>query len=262
MPTSNITYAIIFALGLLIGMIVLMEVGRGLALRQSQRDEAGGRAGLGAIEGSVFALLGLLIAFAFTGAASRFDHRRELIAQEVNAIGTAWMRLDILDAVARTALQEKFRLYLDQRLEAYRLARTPERAFAQLAQSKQTQNEIWTLAVSAARNERGKPVNIILLPALNNMFDIATLRTLAMRIHPPPVLFIMLGAVALVAALMAGYGMSRGVRSWTHIAVFATVIAGSVYIILDLEYPRLGVVTVSGFDQALIELRESMEPTP
>lgn len=260
---DQIALGITFAGSLLIGMIALIEIGRRLGQRRARQDEENARAGLGAIEGAVFALLGLLIAFTFTGAAARFDHRRELISHEVNAIGTAWLRLDVVEPHSRAALRDLFRQYLDERLAAYRLAREPHRALAKLAEAQATQQRIWDAAIAAAQAEPGKPIAIAVLPALNQMFDIATLRTLAIRMHPPMLVFIMLAALALVAALMAGYGMSRGRRAWTHIIVFALVMAGSVYIIFDMEFPRLGLIRVESFDQALIDLRSSMDaPLP
>ena len=256
---NQISLGIFLSVGLLLGMFVFMEAGRRLGLRRAALDEAGARAGLGAIEASVFTLLGLLIAFTFTGAAGRFDHRRNLIAQEVNAIGTAWLRLDLVEPTARAALQEDFRTYLDQRLDAYGVAaRDREQAFAKLAQANATQQRIWNGAIAAAQAEPGKPLAIGLLPALNQMFDIASLRTMTLQMHPPAIIFIMLGLLALLGALMAGYGMSHGRRSWIHIAVFALVMAGSVYIIIDMEFPRLGIIRVDAFDQALIDLRRGM----
>lgn len=256
---NEIAFGICFAGGLLAGMILLMEVGRRLGQRRSQRDEENARAGLGAIEGAVFALLGLLIAFTFTGAAGRFDHRRDLIAQEVNAIGTAWLRLDLVEPDARASLQGLFRQYLDQRLEAYRMARDYEGAMAKLADSVETQERIWAGAIDVAKASPERPVTMVLLPALNQMFDIASTRTMALQMHPPTIMFIMLGLCALLAALMAGYAMSRGARSWTHIIVFSLVMAGSVYIIIDMEFPRLGIVRVDSFDQNLIDLRKGMD---
>src|SRR5262245_47987101 len=93
-----------FAGGLFLGMVLLLEVGRRLGQRRQSLDAEGGRAGLGAVEGAVFALMGLLIAFTFSGAAARFDSRRQLIVDEANAIGTAWLRLDLLPASAQPAL--------------------------------------------------------------------------------------------------------------------------------------------------------------
>ena len=100
---------------------------------------------------------------------------------------------------------------------------------------------------------------MLLLPALNAMIDITTTRTMATLMHPPAVVFVMLFGLALAASLLAGYGMTGSkVRSWFHMLGFALVVAVSVYVILDIEYPRLGLIQVNAFDQALVDLRQSM----
>jgi len=83
-------------------------------------QETSGRA-LNAVEGAVFALLGLLLAFALSGALQRFDERRQLILQEANAIRAAYDRLDVLEGDARHELKAELKEYLNQRLELYRL---------------------------------------------------------------------------------------------------------------------------------------------
>lgn len=70
----------------------------------------------------------------------------------------------------------------------------------------------------------------------------------------------MLFLVALASALLAGYGMAGGKsRRWLHVISFAVVIALTVYVILDIEFPRRGLIRVDAFDQALVEVRESMK---
>jgi hypothetical protein len=215
---------------------------------------------VGAIDGAVFALLGLLIAFTFSGATSRFDTRRQLIVEETNDIGTAYLRIDMLAADAQPALREAFRRYLDARIEVYRKLPDVEAAKEHLAKANEIQNQIWRQAVAASRAKDAPPsAPMLLLPALNAMFDITTTRTMATQMHPPTIVFIMLFGLALVASLLAGYGMTGSrVRSWFHMVGFALVMALSVYVILDIEYPRLGLIRVDAFDQALIDLRESM----
>jgi ABC-type nickel/cobalt efflux system permease component RcnA len=93
------------------------------------------------------------------------------------------------------------------------------------------------------------------------MIDITTTRTMATLMHPPAVVFVMLFGLALAASLLAGYGMTGNrVRSWLHMLGFALVMAFAVYVILDIEYPRLGLIRVDAFDQALVDLRASMNP--
>jgi hypothetical protein len=82
---------------------------------------------------------------------------------------------------------------------------------------------------------------------------------MALQMHPPMVIFAMLFGLALAASLLAGYSMTGSrVRSWFHMLGFALVMAVAVYVILDIEYPRLGLIRVDAFDQAMIDLRESM----
>jgi hypothetical protein len=256
----DILSALLFALGLFLGMLLLLEVGRDIGLRRRVQDVEGASAGIGAIQGAVFGLLGLLVAFTFSGAAARFDTRRQLIVEETNAIGTAYLRLDLLPADAQLALRERFRQYVDTQLRAYR--KLPDIAAAQeeLAKAMQLQGDIWRQAVAACREADSQPATMLLLPALNAMIDTTTTRTLATHIHPPLIIFVMLCGLALLSSLLAGYGMAGGKsRHWLHMLGFAAVIAVSVYIIVDLEFPRLGFIQVEAFDQALVDLRQSMQ---
>ena len=93
------------------------------------------------------------------------------------------------------------------------------------------------------------------------MFDLSTSRFMAAQQHPPVAVFLMLGILVLVSGLLAGYGMAKAERQSTlHLFGFATIMAFSVYLILDIEYPRLGMVRLNSFDKAMIELRASMIP--
>lgn len=257
---SKITMAILLAFGLLFGTLILLELGRRLGDRRLKRDPEGARAGTGVVEGAVFALVGLLIAFTFSGAASRFDQRRDLIVQETNAIGTAYLRLDLLPPDARSALQADFRRYVDARLDAYRKLPDIQAAMADLGQAVALQNKIWTQAGIAGRRPDAAPDAIkLLLPALNDMIDITTTRTLASQMHPPLAIYVMLVLLALASALLAGYSMAGArSRNWLHMTIFAAVMALAVYIIIDIEFPRLGLIRVDAFDQALAELRDTM----
>jgi hypothetical protein len=252
--------ATLFAVTLFLGILLLLEVGRRIGLRRIVKEAEGARAGVGAVEGAVFGLLGLLIAFTFSGAAARFDTRRQLIVEETNAIGTAYLRLDLLPADAQSALRESFRQYVDTRLAVYR--KVPDRAAveAELAKATRLQKEIWSQAIAASRAGAPQPAAMLLLPALNQMIDITTTRTMAAQTHPPTIVFVMLGGLALVSALLAGYGMAGSTsRSWLHMLGFAGILAVTVYVILDIEFPRLGLIRVDAFDQALAELRQSMQ---
>ncbi len=248
------------ALTLLAAMLLFLEVGRRLGTRRLARHPEGAPAGFGALEGAVFGLMGLVVAFTFSGAASRFDTRRHLIVQEANAIDTAWRRIDMLPAAAQPALRESFRRYVDERLAVYRKLPDIEAAKAELHRATALQGEIWAQAVGALRTEGGQHASMLILPPLNEMFTIATTRTMATRMHPPTIIFIMLGILPLTGSLLAGYGMATGKkRSWAHMVGFSVIMAGTVFVILELEFPRLGFVRLDAVDHALVELRDSLK---
>jgi len=258
----NLTLTAIITTGsLFIGMLLFLELGRRIGFARMTRDPAGAHKGLSTVEGAVFGLLGLLIAFTFSGAASRFEDRRHLIGQEANAIGTAYLRVDLLPNESQPEMRDLFRRYLDLRSVTYRNTENAAETKRMLSAAAVLQNEIWARATSACRRADAPGyAPMLLLPALNEMIDITTTRVVATQNHPPRIIYLLLCGLSLVGALLAGYGMScsKG-RSLLHVAAFATIIALTVYVILDLEYPRLGLIRVDAADQVLIDLRKSMK---
>jgi hypothetical protein len=251
---------LLFAVVLLCGMLILLETGRRVGIRRLPKESEGERGSLGTIEGAVFALFGLVMAFSFSGAASRFNEKRMLIAEEVNTIETAYLRLHLVAQPARPDLQELFRGYVDSRLETYRQLPNMQSAEKEMAKSKKIQEEIWNDAVAATLLPHSHPdAGKLLLPALNNMIDISTTRTMALQIHPPRVVYALLFGLGLICSLLAGYRMAIGRRrSWLHIFGFTVITVIVVYVILDVEYPRSGLIRLEASDQLLVQVRESM----
>jgi hypothetical protein len=213
-----------------------------------------------AIIGAVFALLGLLIAFTFSGAYSRFDARRQLIVQETNAIGTAYLRLDLLPASYQIPLRESFRAYATSRAALYEHLTDLAALENELARTIALEKEIWTRAVAATADSQYQSARLLLLPALNEMIDIVTTRTVAIQTHPPLLIWAMLISIALSCAGLTGYraGLSEQFGYFYHI--FLAVITASVlYVILDVEYPRYGLVRLDSVNHLLVELAGTMK---
>jgi hypothetical protein len=250
-------FALLFAGSLFLGVLATQEIGRRIAIRRVRRGDVDITGG-GVVDGAVFALLGLLIAFTFSTAASRFDERRSLVVEEANDIGTAYLRLNLLPPDAAQHLRERFREYLDVRLATYRALPDMDAAKAGLARTAELQQQIWEEALAASANTQ--PATMLLVPALNSMFDIVTTRTRAADTHPPLAIFGLLYCLVLLGGALAGYSTAKSKeREWMHMMLFAITLAGAVYVILDLEYPRLGFIRVDQADKVLVDLRESMK---
>jgi hypothetical protein len=244
--------------GLFFGMLLLFEIGRRFGIARRRRDPDGVQKGSGPVEAAVFGLLGLLLAFTFSGAASRFEERRHLITEEANAIGTAFLRIDLLPQDAQPALRQLFVQYLKVRTDIYRDAADDAVTHARVAETGALQKSIWAQAVSASqRPDAAAHAAMLLLPALNAMIDITTTRAVAQQNHPPRIIFVLLATLSLVSALLAGYVMcATTVRSWFYMLLLAVSMTATFYVILDLEYPRLGMIRIDDADKVLVELGE------
>lgn len=259
-PVISVRDFWLLAGGLLLAIIALLEAGRRIGAYRHRIDPQGASTGLGAIDGAVFGLMGLLIAFTFSGAATRFDTRRELIGREANAIGTAYLRVDLLPQAAQPALRQDFRDYIDLRISIFRMARKNLKVATQdFDRSTQLQQKMWSDAVVACRQQPSPAVTTLVLSSMNEMIDLTTTRLVAQQTHPPEVIFYGLGLLVLATSLLAGYGMAGSKkRSWMHMAIYAVIMAATLYVILDLEYPRFGVIRIDAADQVLIDVRNSM----
>jgi hypothetical protein len=149
---------------------------------------------------------------------------------------------------------------VDARLSVYKKLPNFKAANAELARSAAVQEEIWEQAIAGCKEVNSPAVTSLMLSSLNEMIDISTTRTQASRMHPPGIVFVMLVVLVLSSSLLAGYSMSAGkVPSRLHIVGFAVIMSIAVYVILDIEFPRVGLVRIESADQILVDLRNGMK---
>ncbi len=211
--------------------------------------------------GAIFAILGLLIAFSFSSAFSRFEHRRDLIVNETNSIGTAYLRIDLLPQSEQGPMREKFRRYTKLRASFFdMLHEGREPALANLTQANALQQEIWHSAITASAGPENNSARMLLIPALNSMFDIVTERTNAAQTHPPAVIFYALMALSLLCAWMSGYAVRKSSRPMIYQSVaYAAAVSSFLYLIVDLELPSQGLITLQKANTMLADLVITMQ---
>lgn len=248
-----------FVIILFLSILASLCLGRYLANLQTREVPEKKLAGILVVEGAIFGLMGLLVAFTFASAHTKLDNRRHLIIEEANAIGTAYLRLDLLPIPARTQLQRDFKQYTDMRIQIVHHIFNNESFNVELDKTHALQQDIWRKTVAHCQTSNNPAICMLTLPALNNMFDIANTRMVHMMIHMPMIVFALLIIVALLGSLLAGYHMSG--KRWAgilHIASYAAIMAFTIYIIVDMEYPRIGFIRIDLFDKILIETRNNM----
>ena len=251
---------ILLSIAIFLGLLACLEIGYRNALRRAETERGATHEGISAIEAAVFGLLGLLLAFSLAGATGRLDARRDLIVKEVNTIETALLRVALLPEDSQRPIRQLFRDYVEARTGVYRYVHDEGTSNAHLARSLELQHEIWSRCLSEARLDPNGGATLLLLPAINDMIDVTTARSIALGTHLPSLIFSLLVIVAFLSALLAGYAMARRQRrSWLHMVLYAGIIAVTIYTVLDLENPRIGLVRLDAADRAMTKLLESIQ---
>jgi hypothetical protein len=243
------------------GILALLALGRWFGRRVIEKHGGAGPSTIGSLETAVFALLGLLIAFTFSGALQRFDTRRVQVVDEANAVGTAWLRIDLLPPAAQPPVREAMKAYVSSRVATYQKIDDVAAANQEVERSLALQARLWSAATAALAHPDTKPgTSVLLAPALTDLFNYSTIRLTAMQMHPPLVIYVMLVGLSLVSALLAGF-QSAGERKpdWLHRIAFGGIIAFTVYVIFEIEYPRSGFVRIDAIDQVLVNARDQLK---
>ena len=239
----------------LVLVLLAVEGGYRLGRFRLARAEHEKEAPVGAMVAAMLGLLAFMLAFTFGLAAQRYDARRQLLLDEANAIGTTYLRAEMLPQ-HEDEIRALLRDYVDVRLGAVQNGQITEG----IRQSEALQNRLWVPSVELARDNPGSIVVGLFVQSLNEVIDLHAKRiTAGVRNRIPGVIWLGLFAVAVISFAAMGYhaGLVRTSRSLAIVAVGVTftVVIG---LVADLDRPREGFLTVS--QQALIDLRESMKP--
>jgi hypothetical protein len=246
-------------IGLFAALLACLEIGYRIGRNRKQEDPELAFEGIGAMEAAVFSLVGLLLAFSFSGASTRFEARRQLIVQEANVIATAYQRLDLVPTADQSDLRHLFREYLDARLRGFERILDRPAANEEFARAARVAQQIWSRALDASRSDPTQNSSRLLLPALNQMSDVANQRAVALQTYMPELIFWLLVGIVLMSALFAGHAMARRPRrSWLHMVLFSVIISLTISVIFDFNYPRYGLIRIDAADKTLLELRDSM----
>lgn len=252
---NTILIGLFALLGIFVGMIFFSYAGHRIALQQIKAHPNEKHPNNRIIEGALFALMGLLIAFTFSGARERFDIRRALVIDEANTIESVYLRFDLLPIDKQNAAKNNLRAYLHKRLAIYKELPRIENAFQNIQESQRMQQALWHSSVQGCQETGTSAACIVILPAVNHMIEIANTRIESLRIHPPAVILFTLIALALLSAALSGFNTSSK-SEWLslHIFVYSLIISFTIYIIINLEYPDRGFIHINYFNEVLVDL--------
>jgi hypothetical protein len=200
---------------------------------------------------AVLGLLALLTGFTFSLAIDRFDARRENVLIEANAIGTTYLRTQLLEEPHRTRISDLLKQYVDTRL-ALAKAR-PGRNGVLLKRNDQLLTDLWTATVAAFPTIRGYDFSSSYLETMNQMIDMDTSRKTARRAHVPAAVFMVLFVYQFMSAGALGYVLPKGTRGKLSAALVFFLFGLALLLVLDIDRPGDGRIRESQFPMELLQ---------
>ena len=250
-PTTDVLAGLV-----LFALLVLAHlVGFRVARRGRARADEGERSETSTLQGGMLALLGLLLGFTFAAASQRFDARKQLVLDEANAIGTAYLRATAVPGGEEVG--ELLRRYVDVRLEGA-ASRNPEDFRRAVGESERLHDAMWSRVAALAR-ANPDPLRTLLLVAVNEVIDLHEKRLTAMRNHVPTIILVLLLVVSVLTMASLGHaaGASGGRGGMLSTALtFAMLVTVVIMVVVDLDRPERGLIRVS--QQSLQTLRDGL----
>lgn len=242
------------AVGLISGVVAAHEVGFWLGSRVRSADDPFDRQ-VALIRASTAALVAFLIGFAFSGAASRFIDRLDIIVNEANALGTAYLRADTIAEPQRSELKAALREYTADRVQLLSGERR-DQIEPLLAKVGRLHERMRQAAVKGA--QENAPLMTVVLPPINEVIDLhSTHLAMARRHLPLPIMAVLLGTAAIGFGLV-GFGNGRVGRRFILLdSVYGGVLAVALWMIIDLDYPGIGIIRV--INRPLVETLAAMK---
>jgi hypothetical protein len=233
---------LLIAVGLIAGAVAAHEIGFWLGSLTRSADELFDRQ-VTLVRTSTAALVAFLVGFAFSGAASRFVDRVDIVVKEANALGTAYLRADMIPDPQRGELKAALKEYTADRVTLLS-HEGRDQIEPLLAKVSGLQQRMWRSATTATQNNA--PLMAVVLPPINEVIDLHSVHLAMARRHlPTPIMALLLGTAA-IGLGMVGFGNGRVGRRFSVLdAVYGAVLAIALWMTIDLDYPGIGLIRVS-----------------
>jgi hypothetical protein len=247
----------IYVFGLSLAVLWLAAwTGAYLRKRRRQSVESADRQDYSVIEGATLTLLGLIIGFSFSMAISRYDQRKNFEEAEANAIGTEYVRADLLPAADAAKVHALLRDYLDQRVLFYKTRDTAK--LRQInADTAQLQATLWS-AVRGPALAQPSMLSSLILSGMNDVLNSQGYTQAAWWNRIPRAAWALMAAIGVCCNLLIGYGSRRIEARPILFIVTPLVVSISFFLIADIDSPRGGVIRVA--PQNLMSLVQSLPP--
>jgi hypothetical protein len=242
-------------LGTVVAVLVAAEIGFRIGIWLQRWDPSAGKTPLtGAVVGGMLGLMAFLLAFSIGIVINQHNGRKAMVVTEANAVGTAYLRAGFLGEPDQTSTRDLLREYVEVRLAA---AEDEALFESTITRSEEIHGELWSIVEDNVRQGQESATMALLVDSINEVIDVHTLRLTAIDLRLPRVLGVVLYVATLLSFLLVGVASSAdGKRDPLTILLFALAFVAVLLIIVDLDRPQQGLLTVS--QTAMQDLLRSM----
>jgi flagellar basal body-associated protein FliL len=238
--------------------LLATEAGFLLGRRSRSSSDDQSKSQVYTIQGAALGLLALLLGFTFAMAMSRYDLRKQMVLEESNAIGTTFLRAQLLPEPQRKEVSNLLRRYVEVRLEFYAAVSDQKMLREVSDKTEQLHNQLWALGVAVGEKDPRAVTTGLFLQSLNETIDLHAKRLTAVENHVPEITLVLLYFVAVMATGLIGYGCGlSGLRNFFVTIISSILIAAVIMVIIDLDRPIRGLIRVS--QQRMIDLRDNLK---
>ena len=223
-------------------------------LRRKRKLQESMREDFGTILTATLTLSGLIIGFTFSMAIGRYELRKTYEEAEANAIGTEYVRVDLLPVPQADTLRPLLRQYVDERVLFY-TARGAEQIREIAGRTAQLQTRLWSTVAGTAATQP-TPVVALALAGMNDVLNSQGYTQAAWWNRIPQAAWMLMIAISVIAHMMIGFGTQSAKAESALFAVLPLVVSISFMLIADIDSPRAGIIRVK--PQNLIAVAESM----
>lgn len=235
-------------------VLVAAEIGFQVGMWMRRRNPSGTTPMTSAVVGGMLGLMAFLLAFSIGIVIGQHNHRRDMVVEEANAVEVAYLRADFLGEPDRTLSRDLLREYVEVRLAA---AADEALLDSTVTRSKEIHHQLWSIVEDNVSQGRESAIMALVADSINEVIDVHALRLAAANHRLPSLLGVVLYAATILSFLLVGVASSSdGKRDPLTIVLFALAYVAVLMVIVNLNRPQQGVITVS--QAAMTELLEMM----
>lgn len=249
---------IFLSIFLFVGIIAFYFSGLKLILYKKRKNQNYESSGIGPFEGAMLGLISLLLAFTLNQSASFYNLRKDLIIHETNAISTVIHRTDMYPDSVRNVLRSDLKDYVESRIRYYEAGTDEINVETELGAGIEISHKIWLRVAEYSKTDINTVRSMQMVSAITDMVDSISKRNEIRKKHIPETILWLLVLLCFAGSFIVGYSSKSKKADWIILLAYSCIMVMTIYVIIDLDKPREGIIRTAGTHQNINLLKNTL----